>query len=125
MEASSMLAMGRQPLRLPKRRRINIKTMAAWKRILETYVKRHVTHRVEVFYHRNEVRDLDELLQHAPQLDPAGFEVRVRAPDDDLAEAPLLLKLLAQADGPDLPRFLSDEDPNAWFGQPAAVEHAS
>ena len=120
-----MLEMGRQALRLPKRRKINVKTMAAWKRILDVYLRRHVTHRVEVFYHRNEVRDLAELVQHAPQLDPAGFEVRVRAPDDDLGEVPLLLKLLQQADGPDLPRFLTDEDANVWFAQPAEVGHAS
>jgi hypothetical protein len=112
-------------LRLPKRRRINIQTMAAWKRILETYSKRHVTHRIDVFYHRNEVRDLKELAEHAPQLDPAGFEVQVRAPDDDLGEVPRMLSLLAQAVGPDLKRFLGDAEPNAWFTQAPAVEHAS
>jgi hypothetical protein len=125
MEANTLLGMGRQALHLPMRRRINVQTMHAWKRILETYTKRHVTHRIEVFYHRNEVRDLTELAEHAPQLDPAGFEVRVRAPDDDLGEVPRLLKLLERAVGPELPRFLTDNEPNAWFTQPPAVGPAS
>jgi|SRR5579863_4834427 hypothetical protein len=123
MNAHASVEMGRLPLRLPLRR-ISVSTMYAWTRVLEAYGVRHPHHEVLVFYHRSCVHDLKLLVRHSPQLDPAGFEVRVQAPDSVLGDVPRLIKLLEESAGPELQHFLTDNNPDSWFGGHPAVERA-
>ena len=124
MSAQPSIELGRQALHLPLRR-ISVSTVYAWTRVIEAYEKRHPDHEVQVFYHRNQVRDLKLLVRHSPQLDPHGFAVQVRAPQQDQQEVMRLVGLLEEASGPDLQKFLTADDPNVWFAQPALNGHGT
>ena len=105
---------GREPLRLP-RLRMSLSTLYAWSRILQGYRSRHPRHQVRIFYLRKAVRDLRGLVRYTPQLDPDGFEVQVETETGDSADVVTLLRLLEEAAGPQVQRFLIDDNPGGWF----------
>ena len=120
MIAHPSMEMGLKPVR-PLMRRLSGNTMRAWTRLVDGYLKRHPLHQVHIFYHHHQVRDLGDVVMHSPQIDHAGFEIRVKSPEEDLQEVPKLLKLMESATGPRLEHFLSDPDPTAWFEDPPAL----
>ena len=111
---------GRQALRLPVLR-MSLSTVYAWSRILAAYAQRHPQHQVRVFYHGHPVQDLRMLVRQAPQLDAAGFEVRVQSADGTSREVVVLLQLMEQAAGPAMHTFLTADDPNLWFLDPLTL----
>jgi len=123
MKAHANVEMGSQPLNLPLQP-ISVSTIYAWTRVWEGYSRRHAAHQLEIYYHRELVRDLKRLVRYNPQLDPAGFSVRVQAPDGNLGDIPQLLSLFERAAGPERQRFLTDDDSNAWFAQATAANPA-
>src|SRR5579862_5865931 len=106
--------LGLKPLR-PRMRRLGLDTMLAWGRLVDAYGKRHPLHQVQIFYHHNRVHDLKRLVEQFPQLDFAGFEIRVVSPEGRLDEVPQLMKLMEGAAGNQLERFLRDANSDAWF----------
>ena len=124
MSTQPSIEVGRQALHLPLRQ-ISVSTVYAWTRVIEAYGKRHPDHEVRVFYHRNQVQDLKLLVRHSPLLDPNGFAVQVQAQQVEQQEVLRLVSLLEQATGPDLQKFLTADDPNVWFAQPAPNGHSA
>ena len=90
-----------QPIR-PLMRRLGGNHLQGWARLIEGYLKLHPLHQIQIFYHHQRVPDLKQLIQQFPQLDHAGFELRVQSPDEDLADVSLLVKLMESATGPRL-----------------------
>ena len=105
---------GREALHLPPLH-MTLSTIYAWSRILEAYRRRHPRHEVQVYYHSHAVRDLRLLVRQGTPLDVNGFEVRVETQDGNSGDVTQLLAMLEEAGGPEVGRFLTEDNPDYWF----------